>query len=377
MHWQYTGQELECYPRVPENIAQPWDAADEYLLGTMDRTSRALIFNDRYGALALNLPEAQLWLESACARTAIERNLERNGQNATRHWMSEPSEESDWPEQILIRAPKDFEQLQYWLWLCQQHCPASTSIYIAGMSKHIPVKWLKWLEAHCESYQQHPIQRKARLLTLNGLTLPAPTSLMQGYQAGGLSFQALPGVFGRHQMDMGGRFLLETLERQSIPVLGRVCDLGCGNGLLGLSLKSRQPELDLVMTDDSLAAVLSARHNIEINSTLLDDPAISQTISVVHGDTLSAVDGPLDTIICNPPFHDGHRQMTNLAERMFSQSAKRLQPDGRLIVVANRHLPYLPKLKQHFRQVRQSGQNAKFIVYTCTLPRGSKEKHSS
>ena len=369
MHWQYTKQELECYPKVPENVAQPWDAADEYLLKATDNHRASLIFNDRYGALALNFPNARLWLESACAQIATNRNLALNGDSEPRHWLSSSADESPWPEQILIRAPKDFEQLQYWLWRCQQSCSPSTVIHIAGMAKYIPVKWLKWLEAHCGKYQQHPIQRKARLLTLTGLQIPEPTSSwMVGYSANGLDFQSLPGVFGRQQLDSGSRFLLETLANKQIPVTGRVCDLGCGNGLLGLSLKAQNPDIDLVMTDDSLAATLSARDNANTNQ--LD-------AEVVHGDTLEAVSGQLDTIICNPPFHDGHRQMTNLAENMFSQSAKRLRPKGRLIVVANRHLPYLSKLKQHFRQVRQSGQNDKFLVYTCVLPRGSKEESPS
>lgn len=364
MHWTLTKQNLECHPSVPEHVARPWDSADEYLLDVVDTTLPTLIFNDRYGALALNLPTAELWLESACAREATDRNLHANGLSTDRTWATAVSRDI---EQIILRAPKDFDQLQYWLWQCQQVCSSNVSIYIAGMSKHIPIKWLNWLEQNCQTYHQLPQRRKARLIQVQSPGMADTFQAMTGYSFEQLSFEALPGVFGRHQPDVGGQLLLDVLTRKPEVITGRVCDLGCGNGLLGLTLKQRYSELEFVLTDDSRAASESARHNAKTNQL---------GVEFCHGDTLAATTGKFDTIVCNPPFHDGHRLMTNLAERMFEQAAQRLNTSGQLLVVANRHLPYQAVLKQQFGTVKQYGKDPKFIVYLCSNPSPLQEKRA-
>ncbi len=361
MFWKTTKLDLICYPPMPDHVARPWDAADEYILERANPEEKTLIFNDRFGALAVNYPEAKLWLESACARIAAEKNLGRNEiASQPDRWITHIEPDT---RQILIKAPKDFEQLQFWLHLIQTDCP-DARILIAGMSKHIPISWLTWLEAHCAAYTQHPIQRKARLVEVGGPNISDKCIQLDGYHWEELELLATPGVFGRHHIDIGSRFLLETLAEQQLSFSGRLCDLGCGNGLLGFTLKHRHPDLELVMTDDSFQAVESARENSKRNH--LD-------ATIVHGDTLLNTPGQFDIIVCNPPFHDGHRQLTNFAQRMFEQSARQLTPGGQLLVVANRHLPYPALLKQQYRRVQVVKQNPKFIVFQCSLAKHTKE----
>lgn len=363
MLWSTAKLDLVCFPPVPEHVAQPWDAADEYMLEQARPDASTLIMNDRFGALSLCYPTALRWQESACARLATEQNAARNTIGLdSEGWLTRyPANIS----QVLIKVPKDFELLQHWLLNIQQTSP-NASVILAGMAKHIPVNWLKWLELHAGNYQQHPIRKKARLIELADLNVPDSCHKPTGYDWNTLRLEALPGVFGRHQLDIGSRFLLETLADSDIQITGRVCDLGCGNGLLGLALKQQSADLDVVLTDDSLLAVDSARGNAVANHL---------PVAVYHGDTLSAVEGLFDCIVCNPPFHDGHRQMTNFAQRMFEQSAPRLTPTGQLLVVANRHLPYLPMLKRLYKQVHRVKQNTKFIIYRCAGSRHPSEKH--
>lgn len=356
MHWSFSNLELVCFPPVPGHVSQPWDSADEYLIDALDASKHTLIINDRHGALATTHLNADLWHESACARHAIERNLSNNALPTTRHWVTAVDRTV---HQVAIRIPKDFDQLVYWLSICQQQASNSTTIYLAGMAKHIPVKWLNWLEQHCDDYTQAPIRKKARLISLKHLNIPERKAY-EGYSLDGLRLESLPGVFSRNQPDIGGRFLLESIERQQITLSGRVCDLGCGNGLLGLTLKRTHPDLHMTLTDDALSAVMSARHNAHLNQS---------DVSVLHGDTLDTAQGKFDTIVCNPPFHDGHKQLTNLAERMFEQSCQRLTPTGQLLVVANRHLPYKPILKRLFKVVDAVGNNSKFLIYACRYRR--------
>ncbi len=52
--WETTGLTLSCHPPVPDHIALPWDAADDYLLTRVEPLD-TLTINDRYGALSCAL----------------------------------------------------------------------------------------------------------------------------------------------------------------------------------------------------------------------------------------------------------------------------------------------------------------------------------
>ncbi|MDP2608524.1 MULTISPECIES: methyltransferase [unclassified Oceanobacter] len=363
--WQATSLQLACFPAVPEQIARPWDSADEYLLDHLDRDAPTLLFNDRYGALSCALTQPVSWLDSACAQRASRDNRQRNSlELADEHWIHEASHlQNSQVQQVVIRLPKNFEQLRYWLQLCHQHLDHKTPLYLAGMAKHIPVRWLNWLEQHSAEYRQMPIQRKARLLQIRLPVSDPGLRTWQGYTVGQLNIQALPGVFSRSNLDPGTAFLLHTLEdtRLALPTFsGRLCDLGCGNGVLGLWLKQRQPELQLIQTDDYLPAVISAQHNAA-NAGL--------EVSCYHGHSLNTIREPLDWVVCNPPFHDGHKQLNNIANDMFRDAARQLQPDGNLLVVANRHLNYPPLLKRLFSQVQRISADQRFVIFWCQTPK--------
>ncbi len=357
---------LECYPAVPEHVSMPWDAADEYLVETLPADQRCLIINDRYGALACALPGGVSYVENASARYAAEQNAQRNdidGLQFTTVIDAAALEASADLNAVVVRIPKNFDQLHYWLWLCQQALPVGTPIWLAGMSKHIPVKWLNWLEANADGYQQLKQQRKARLLKISNSTrLPKP-ALDKGYTLDDVRLTALPGVFGRANLDPGARFLIDTLKQ--LPELleaeaGTVCDLGCGNGVLGNWLARNNANLTMIQTDDHWPSVESARANAIVAGV---------DITVHHGDCLEHVSGNLDLVLCNPPFHDGHKQLDNIARNMFEQSAAKLADDGQLIVVANRHLKYKPALSALFGSVEQLAGDTKFNVWLAANPK--------
>ncbi len=357
--WEAAGLQLECWPPVPEHIARPWDAADELLLHACRDDAPQLIINDRYGALQCAFPAANVWGDSFAARQSALRNLEFNqrAQSGQCFWQ-----EDDLPAisgAVMIKVPKNFELLRFWLHHCQQRCQPDTPFYLAGMVKHWPVSWLNWIEQHSEGYEQSRIEKKARLIRFTlPRALPAMTA-WQGYTSeDGLCLEALPGVFAREQLDIGSRVLLAQPDPG---YQGIVCDLGCGNGLLGLTLAKRHRIEHLILTDDSYLAVRSARHNAAIAGINAD---------VRHGDCLSAVPEALDWVVCNPPFHDGHRELTNIATTMFEESREKLKRNGRLLIIANRHLPYLTVLKRLRFEVKSLGKDSRFSLYDCRQGNG-------
>lgn len=353
-YWQTTGLQLECYPSVPEHVARPWDAADDYLAEQLDLDAPTLLINDRYGSLACAFHNHISWTDSACAAEARRQNLERNARPAGSvvHQLTAPLPEGI--IQVVIKIPKNFEQLKDWLGQCQALLPDTTCYYLAGMAKHIPINWLQTLEANSSHYQQFRIVRKARLISLKQPAFDAQPEL--GYRHQQLQLQSLPGVFARKKLDIGSQVLLPHLSQIRS---GLVCDLGCGNGLLGLSIKQQAPQTRVILTDDSYAAVLSARNNASSNQL---------EVEVRHGDALAAIDERPDWIVCNPPYHDGHKELTNTAVTMFRQSAQQLASGGKMMIVANRHLPYSAPLKRLFRSVNVLHQDSRFTIYLCAKP---------
>ncbi|WP_221798577.1 class I SAM-dependent methyltransferase [Oceanobacter mangrovi] len=359
-YWTQQNLDLKCFPVVPEHVSLPWDAADDYLLQHINSDQTTLLFNDRHGALACALPSAFGWLESACSQLATTTNLAANQLASEVGWVDGEEalrQVAGDVQQVAIKIPKNLEQLTWWLDICAELLPHAR-IWLAGMSKHIPVRWLNWLESEYAEYQQLPQQRKARLICVHSRKSVKRKAIWQGYDLEQQRYEALPGVFCRDSLDPGARFMIETLagHEQLADIHGQVCDLGCGNGVLGLWLKSRLPEIQLIQTDDSLAAVRSARHNAT---------QLGLAADVCHGNSLAAVTENLDWVICNPPFHDGHKQLDNIAKSMFRDSHQQLTQNGRLLIVANRHLNYRAELARLFRQVELVASNNKFNVWLC------------
>ena len=93
-------------------------------------------------------------------------------------------------------------------------------------------------------------------------------------------------------------FLLSSLPRLK-PGL-RVCDLGCGTGLLGLLLLQRQPALSVTGVEIQEAAARLAE-------TAAAENSLADRLTIRQGD-LRAVKasfptGSFDLVVCNPPYY--------------------------------------------------------------------------
>ena len=75
---------------------------------------------------------------------------------------------------------------------------------------------------------------------------------------------------------------------------------------------------------------------------------------------------PLVTkVFCNPPFHQQNAITDHIAWQMFHDAYELLNKGGHLIVVANRHLDYYPKLKRLFGGVNTIANDRKFVIYSA------------
>ena len=135
-----------------------------------------------------------------------------------------------------------------------------------------------------------------------------------------LVFVCDSGVFSKGEIDEGTRILLEALP----PLKGRVLDLGCGWGPVGITLGKLYHDLSVLMSDVNQRAVDLAKTNIKKNGL--------QNVEAVASDGFDMLEGTFDCIITNPPIRAGKQTIY----RLFDDAIKHLNPGGSLFIVIRR-----------------------------------------
>ena len=191
---------------------------------------------------------------------------------------------------------------------------------------------------------------------------PNPTSQHQAtsfethYRGQTLRFETDRGVFSRLEMDRGTEVLLEALPEQ---LSGRVLDMGCGYGALGVSLGKANPACQLTMADINERAVSLAALNAARNGV----PA-----ETMQSDGFTALQGrAFELIVLNPPIRAGKA----VIYRMFADAAASLAAGGALVIVIRKQQgaqsakTYLQSL---FAQVAVVDRSGGYWVIRCEKP---------
>ena len=174
------------------------------------------------------------------------------------------------------------------------------------------------------------------------------------------SHQTLPGIFSWEHLDDGSAMLLDHLTSEIVKDK-TVWDVGCGSGVLGLTAAQRGAK-HVHLSDIDLLALACAWQNTS-NQSLHDNISIGAADTTrdfypIQCDNHSpypllqvdinnnAVPEPVDLIITNPPYHQGHEQNLSMMQRLLESARPRLARNGQLLIVANTFLPYAKMLKR-------------------------------
>ncbi len=147
-------------------------------------------------------------------------------------------------------------------------------------------------------------------------------------EQGGTLFSK-PGVYGWRKIDRGSRLLVEAirdfLAGDSLRQLNRVLDLGCGYGYLSVTLAGLGAS-HVVATDNNIAAVTVCRRNFYAHNI---------AGQVIADDCAAHIEQLFDTVVCNPPFHQGFNTSRSITLKFLQQARRRLLPSGRAFFVVN------------------------------------------
>jgi 16S rRNA (guanine1207-N2)-methyltransferase len=168
-------------------------------------------------------------------------------------------------------------------------------------------------------------------------------------------FRTAPGMFSFERIDAGSRLLAANLPAD---LSGAVADFCAGWGYLSAEAALRCPgitALDLYEAD--FEALEAAKVNLE---------AASPPKAFYWQDLLAEkVARRYDAIVMNPPFHKSRAAEPEIGAGMIRAAAVALKPGGRLLMVANRKLPYEKVLAAVFSRHAEIAADGLFKVFSA------------
>ncbi|MBW7982716.1 23S rRNA (guanine(1835)-N(2))-methyltransferase RlmG [Enterobacillus tribolii] len=358
--------ELERYPpQAGDESLQAWEAADEYLLQHADTGAvgerPVLLFNDAFGTLACALNGHRVYSisDSYISQLATRHNLRLNGigqDDVTLLDSLAPLPPA--PALVLIKVPKTLALLEHQLHALRDVVAQDTVILAAAKARDIHTSTLQLFESLLGATTTSLAWKKSRLIYCR----PEPRTAGEwqpltrwALDNTDCEISNYPAVFSRSGLDIGARFFMEHLPAG---LEGTLADLGCGNGVIGLTALAKNPQAQVLFCDESYMAVASARLNVE-NNRAQDvsrcEFRVNNSLAGVENDSLRAV-------LCNPPFHQQHTITDHVAWQMFADARRCLTTGGELYIVGNRHLDYYQKIKKLFGNCVTVASNRKFVI---------------
>ena len=171
-----------------------------------------------------------------------------------------------------------------------------------------------------------------------------------------LRFTTDAGVFSRGELDAGTRLLLDALPDA---LEGKILDLGCGWGPIGVSVKSAWPDTDVTLADVNLRALSWAEKNAARNGV---------RVACLESDGFSALEGRIfDAVITNPPIRAGKQ----VIYRLFREAFDHLSPGGSLFLVIRKQQgaeSCIRYLEGFFASVEKLDRSAGFWVLQARKP---------
>jgi len=138
-----------------------------------------------------------------------------------------------------------------------------------------------------------------------------------------MTFSLSMGLFSSFDVDAGTRLLLKTLAKETdLASVKHAVDTGCGTGVIGLSLKKRFPDMEVLFQDRDTLAVAYTEANARSNGILPNRVEPALLLEGLEPDSQ-------DLIVSNIPAKAGETVIRDF----FSYAGSFLKEGGRVAVV--------------------------------------------
>ena len=170
-------------------------------------------------------------------------------------------------------------------------------------------------------------------------------------------FRTAPGMFSHDRVDAGSRLLAECLPETA---KGAAADFGAGWGYLAAQLAERTTGLKAIDLYEADYELLEAA-----KKNLAGLPDAPEHTFFWHDLVSEKVERRYDLIVMNPPFHQSRAADAGIGQAMIKAASAALKPGGKLLMVANRGLPYEQTLKTGFKDIQELRNEGGFRVISA------------
>lgn len=356
---------LRRFPDIEAPNLAAYDATDRYLLdlagdaGLLQDT--VAVVGDRHGALTLGAlasgaEQVLVHQDGIVSERALKANADAFGVAASRFTqLPLTADVIAGADAVLMQLPRSLDALDELAQLLAAAAHPETVLLAGGRVKHMTRAMNDVLQRYFGSVQPLHARQKSRILRVTQPKLDTVSSWpkVRHHELFDVTLVAYGAAFGGSALDPGATVLLEQLDRMR--QAERAIDLGCGNGVLSAVLALRRPDVAVLATDVSHAAVRSALLTAEANK-------VADRVTVRRADGLEGVeDKSAELILLNPPFHLGATVHTGMAERLITDAGRALAQGGELWCVWNSHLRYR-SLLEGVGPTEQVSRNPSFTV---------------
>ncbi|MEU6564646.1 class I SAM-dependent methyltransferase [Nocardia nova] len=360
---------LRRYPDVEAVNLYAVDAADRLILDTAAdllsaaEDGRVAVIDDGYGALTLGaatahgLRDIRVHQDLLTGEQALAHNARAAGLSDRYRALDLGPELLDGATVVLLRLPRMLPGLAEIAEAVARYADPGVTVVAGARDKYLTPAMNGVLAEYFSGVQASRGRQKSRTITATGPISPGTPRFPVRERLGELDLEVVAhgAAFSGPRLDIGTRFLLDHLDRMK-PDAREAIDLGCGTGILATALAKARPHITVIGTDQSAAAVASARATAAANG-------VADRVTVVRDDAMAAVgDRSSDLVLCNPPFHVGAAVHTGSAIKMFSETGRVLRPGGELWTVYNTHLNYRGVMDRLVGATDVVGRNRKFTV---------------
>ncbi|WP_460696138.1 class I SAM-dependent methyltransferase [Nocardia thraciensis] len=360
---------LRRYPDVEAVNLYAVDAADRLILDVAADSlaavegERVAVIDDGYGALTLGaiatheLTGVRVHQDLLTGELALANNARALGlaDRYSAHALGRRLLED--VRVVLLRLPRALSGLAEIADAVARYADPEVEVFAGGRDKYLTPAMNDVLSESFAAVRASRGRQKSRILLaqrpkpLGDPRYPVHSRLDEL----GLEVVAHGAAFSGPRLDIGTRFLLEHVRRMK-PDARDAIDLGCGTGILAVALAKARPQVSVVGTDQSAAAVASARATVAANG-------VADRVTVLRDDAMAGVaEHSADLVVCNPPFHVGAAVHTGSAIKMFAETGRVLRPGGELWTVYNSHLNYRGVMERLVGKTDVVARNRKFTV---------------
>ena len=162
------------------------------------------------------------------------------------------------------------------------------------------------------------------------------------------------GVFSKSGVDYGTELLLKSAVRQDLR--GRILDLGCGYGVVGIVLKRTFPDCTVTAGDVNPRALELTAENAVRNHC---------PVEIVESNGFEHISTMFDAVVTNPPIRVGKKVLYPLLEAAHDH----LNPGGIFLAVIRRQQgaeSAAAKLKEIYGNCEVIDRSKGYWILRCT-----------